>query len=313
MHSSLKHFIYSIAIFGIIFSCKENSSHSEPEFACSDVNQISKIELHSSRFNTQTLTKNDVNWYLNDSILVRPDAIANILKVIPSIKIMYYPPKVAWENMIESIIREGGSVAFKDKNNKIVKSYHLGGTTNDERGTYAMLANDTKPFVVHVPGFEGNIATRFFMKNLDWRDRDIMIIDQKSLRYFKLTYIDDIHQSFEIINNKGSYKLKDHLGSEKMFSKELVLDYLGTLKSIGSESIENDFKYKDMVLASTPHAILEYTQGEKSKRLIFYANRLEGLPDPERMFVFDGKDFYLAQIRILQKLFRGIDYFELKN
>lgn len=82
---------------------------------------------------------------------------------------------------------------------------------------------------------------------------------------------------------------------------------------VGCEGIENDFKYKDLVINSGPHAILEIgIDGKPMRKIVFYPNTLEGDADKERMFVYDGKDFFLAQIRILQKVFRPIDYFIAK-
>ena len=92
---------------------------------------------------------------------------------------------------------------------------------------------------------------------------------------------------FEIIQGSGGYVVFDVKRNKKMSSQELISTYIDQIRMIGCESIENDFKYKDLVINSVPHAILEIgVEGKPMRKIIFYPNTLEGDEDKERMFVY---------------------------
>lgn len=297
----------------ILLSCRPDHTTVEENFKVKNVASINTIEIDSKRFGLQTLHINNTGWYLNDSIKIRKDAIENILRIVPYVKVMNFPPKAAWDQMLTAINNEGGKIRFINRSGDDIKTWHIGGTTNDERGTYGMVSGSTKPYVIHVPGFGGSLATRFFMSNSEWRSR--MIIDEakNSFSHIKMVYPESTQDGFEIIQGSGGYVLFDYKHVKTNASQELITTYLDQISMVGCESIENDFKYKELIINSTPHAILELTANDKPVRKInFYSNTLEGEGDKERLFVYDGKDFYLAQIRILQKVFRPIDYFTTK-
>jgi hypothetical protein len=55
----------------------------------------------------QTLKLKKGPLWLNDSIKVRPDAIENIMHILPGVRVKVYPPKASWEFMIKSMAQEG--------------------------------------------------------------------------------------------------------------------------------------------------------------------------------------------------------------
>lgn len=306
-------------LFGIcflilnLFSCRQDPVKVEENFRIRNVSAINRIEIESKRYGLQKLQVKNSGWYLNDSIKIRKDAIENILRIVPYVKVMNFPPKAAWDQMSLAMRNEGGTIRFINRSGDEIRSWHIGGTTNDERGTYGMVAGSSKPYVIHVPGFDGSIATRFFMENKEWRSRMILDEVKNSISHLKLVYPETPDSGFEIIQGSGGYILFDRKHIKKVASQELIALYLDQISIIGCESIENDFKYKEIVINTTPHAVMEIAINDKPNRKIsFFTNTLEGDADKERMFVYDGKDFYLAQIRILQKIFRPIEFFVVK-
>ena len=297
----------------ILFSCRQNTVTVEENFKIRNATAINKIEIESKRFGLQRLQVKNSGWYLNDSTKIRKDAIENILRIVPYVKVMNFPPKAAWDQMLIALRNEGGTIRFINRSGDEIKTWHIGGTTNDERGTYGMVAGSTKPYVIHVPGFEGSLGTRFFMENKEWRSRMILDEEKISITHLKLIYPETGEAGFEIIQGSGEYALFDAKRIKKIGSQELISSYLDQISVIGCESIENDFKHKEIIINSTPHAVMEIAVNDRPiRRIAFFSNTLEGEADTERMFVYDGKDFYLAQIRILQKIFRPIEYFTVK-
>ena len=313
MVNSLR-FLCLIFPFLLLIHCRNNKVEQEIQFSIQNTEAIGRISLYSKVYGHQEIIRRNNRWWINDSTKARADAVENILKILPTIKVKYYPPKSAWEYMIHTVQQEGVKVSFMDVDHHQIKSMYIGGTTNDERGTYAMIDGSTQPYVIQSAGFDGNLGTRFKISNEEWRDR--MIIDElyTDIEYVQLDYDQKPALGFRIEqSSENNYKVYDESKHDIKSSLPLVKTYLQSLNKIGCEGIENDFVNKGLVLASTPYATLTLKIKNKSSRTIkIYTMESVGEESLERMFVYDGHDFYLAQLRILQKLFRPIDYFKVK-
>lgn len=301
--------------FILLFSaCKGKEEADETSFAIDHPEYLVQINISGQGSYPFTLTKRDKSWYLDDTTLIRPDAMENIMRILPFLRVKFYPPRASWQNMMDAINREGVKLDFVFSDQS-VKTIYLGGMTNDERGTYGLVNASRHPYVVHVPGFEGSLASRFIMSRDDWRDRMILRYESDDIDSLQMTYPMNPNESFSIVkSDRATFQLIDYKQQQsKSAIQSNIKLYLGQIKRTGCEGIENSFQFKDSVIHSRPHAILNIkTRTNPLRTIRFYTIREEGLPDSERMFVYDGRDFYLAQIRILQKIFRPFSYFEGK-
>jgi hypothetical protein len=299
----------------MIPACRDRADPVASKFALKR-GDIQKIELRSQLFGLQSFQYKEGRWYLHDSLLVRPDAIDNIFKVLTGVQIHYEPPRAAWSMISETIQREGLAIRVYDGQNHLLTSYALGGSTNDERGTYAQMAQVASPVVIRVPGFEGNLATRFLMDAAEWRDRMIIDLNQEDLYSIRITYPSEMFNSFELQKQGTGWIVRNAVGLQLPSYPAIINDYLNKLEKIGAESIENRFEQKEAVLASTPHAIMEIKMARSphvTRTIKAYSNLLNGQLDTERLFIYDGKDFYLAQWRILFPIFRPLEYFSTRE
>ncbi|MEP7321001.1 MAG: DUF4340 domain-containing protein [Saprospiraceae bacterium] len=302
----------TLLLFVVLLSCSNNESR-ETQFSIAEPELINKIEI-SGKWGLQTIKIKNERWWLNDTIKVRPDAIENILKILPSIKVKVFPPKSSWEFMIKAIQEEGVKVRFYTAKNKLLKSLLIGGTTNDERGTYAMLEGSSQPYIIHVPGFEGSLASRFILREAEWRDRMIIEENADDIQSIQVDYSNNPELSFRI-EQKSTFlfTVTDLKHQEILGSMPLIKTYLQGFNKVPCEGIENDFGNKNLVLNSAPFVWLQIKIKNKPVRNIkFYTMEAVGEEDKERMFVYDERDFYLAQWRNLKKIFRSIDYFKVK-
>jgi len=294
----------------LTWACKPGPGEMETDFKITSPEQIASIEIYRQGNLEQTLSKTKQGWSINQKYSVRPDAMDNILRILPDLRVMYHPPAAAWENMVRAINDQGVTLVFNGTSGQKIKSFSLGGTTNDERGTYALMEGATKPYVIHVPGFDGSLASRFIMGENEWRDRMIFKETKEDLIRIKVRYPEQPGSGFELEKVEGKWRLFS-LSRDPVYADEsMIHTYLDAYSGIGAEGIENDFKSIPEVLQMIPHAVIEIQKPDSAMRIIkFYPIRLEGQASVERFYVYDGKDFFLAQMRILQKLFRSIDSF----
>lgn len=290
----------------LCWACRPDNTRRETDFRITDTAAVRTIEIYAQDGIKQILERKPDGWWLNGKFLVRPDAIVNIFRILPGVQVMFYPPDAAIGQMMQTIREHGVKLVFQDKRGDLIKSYRIGGMTNDERGTYAMLEGAERPYVVHVPGFEGSLANRFIMADEDWRDRMLFRHRPETLTGLKISYPDHPDQGFEILKREGRFEMYDYRNRLINTSESEIRNFLDVLPGIGVEGIENDFAGIQDVLASRPHAILELKfQPESSRTLKFFPVIIEGQEEVERLFVYDGQDFFLAQTRILQKIFRS--------
>ncbi|MEO5647449.1 MAG: hypothetical protein ABIQ56_03745 [Chitinophagaceae bacterium] len=307
-----KWFKTGMLLFMILLSCSSKESR-ETQFSIANPELVNKIEISGTSGFQSIKNKND-RWWLNDTIKVRQDAMENILRILPSIKVKIFPPKSSWEFMIKAILEEGVKIRFYTAKNKLLKSLLIGGTTNDERGTYAMLEGSSQPYIIHVPGFEGSLASRFILREAEWRDRMIIEENPDDIHWVQVDYFNDSRLSFRI-EQKSTFlfTVTDQQHQEILASVPLIKTYLQGFNKVPCEAIENDFVNKNLVLNSSPFVWLQIKIKNKPIRKIkFYTMEAVGEEDKERMFVYDERDFYLAQWRNLRKIFRSIDYFKVK-
>ncbi|MBK7936223.1 MAG: hypothetical protein IPJ82_03720 [Lewinellaceae bacterium] len=105
------------------------------EFAVPNTGDICKIFLADRNGQTATLERKEGYWLYNGKSRARPTAINSLLETIGKINVWYIPPKAAEKSMINSLAAEGIKVEIYDKDGKKMKSYYVGGVTNDEQGT----------------------------------------------------------------------------------------------------------------------------------------------------------------------------------
>ena len=98
-------------------------------------------------------------------------------------------PRQAVADVVKDMATEGIKVEIYAKNGKALRTFYVGGSTSDDRGTFMMMENSNEPYVMHIQGFQGMLRPRFHTDEQDWRDRfvfklkpeDIKMVDRKSV------------------------------------------------------------------------------------------------------------------------------------
>jgi len=126
-------------------------------FAVEDINQVHKIFIADRNGKNITLERKKGYWQLNGKHRANPNAVGTLLNTIQKLKIKYTPPRTAIKNIINDIATNNIKVEIYNQNGEKLKSYYVGGVTNDELGTHMIKEDAEEPFVTYVPGFEGSL------------------------------------------------------------------------------------------------------------------------------------------------------------
>lgn len=304
------------------------------DFAVEDTAAITKITLADKTGANITLTRESAGtWRVNGKNLARPDAVRNLLEVIKRLAVKSPLGAKARENVIKWMATGATKVEIYQGDTR-VKRYYVGGETQDQLGTYMLLAdavadeNEEKaesPFVMEIPGFNGYLSVRYFTNEAEWRDRTVFRYTPPQLRSIRLEHLKTPDKGLQIeLKDANTFSLKSLSGTALPFDTIKMKQYLTYYGAVGFEVIEDKISKnkKDSILRTPPMHILTVTdtKGQVNTVKLFLkmgdgakddAGNVTEIPDPDRMFalVNNGQDFVLVQYYVFGKLLQEPAYF----
>jgi hypothetical protein len=151
-------------------------------FEVSDTTKIERIELSNRNLQMVSLRRSVVGWTLNDTLFANQSSVNLILKTIKEMRVKNPIARSALKNVIERMGIQNTKVEIFS-NSKKIRTIYIGGETADQLGTFMMLEGAKEPYVVHIPGFNGYLSSRFHCRESDWRDKNIFR-NLKNISYF---------------------------------------------------------------------------------------------------------------------------------
>ena len=174
-------------------------------FAIKDTADVGKIFLADREGRTVTLTRdNKVKWLVGGKYEVQPDMIKTLLETINQVELKFRLPRNAVESVVKDIATEGIKVEIYSKSGKALRTYYVGGSTSDDRGTFMMMENSNEPYVMHIPGFQGMLRPRFQMEEQDWRDRFVFKLQPQDIQIVSINYPNQQAKSFTLTREGGN-------------------------------------------------------------------------------------------------------------
>jgi hypothetical protein len=300
------------------------------DFAVEDTASITKIFMVDKENIQVTLDRKEAGkWMVNNKYFVRPDAIKVLLGTIASIDVKSPVGKTALPNVIKQIATQSVKVEIY-KGSECVKVYYVGGTTQDQTGTYMVLENSSVPFVVEKPGFAGYLTGRYFTDETMWRDNSIFLYSFNDIASVSVRINTNPDKSFTIINDgNNSFKLLDNKNNPMNgFDNQVAKEYIAGFKKVRCESYSNKFSPQrlDSLLKTQPIGSLSVTnrKGEVNTLKLYYRPNFSQVTDddgkilpfdPDAMYgVLPGdKQVVVCQYFVFDPLMKDISYFFKKT
>lgn len=298
------------------------------DFAVKDTGSITKIFIANKGNQSVTLTRvAKGQWMVNGRFIARNDCINTLLYTINMVAVKSVIDPRSWNTVIKTLSTVAVKVEIYEGDER-VKVYYVGGATADELGTYMLMSNAKteenfkQPYITYIPGFDGYLTTRYFIKEDDWRDRTIFQYYPYDLKSVSMSYA-GADSSFRItINGKNNFSIDNPRTNQKSvaFDTTAVKQYLTYYQSVSWEVTAPGIR-EDSIIHSAPLAVMQ-VQDVKGKittvklfRRQASANQQEkyGIPykyDPDRLFALvNDKDFVLVQYFVFGKLMQPASYF----
>lgn len=298
---------------------------SDRQFAVENIDDVYKVLIVPRNIAPTTLQRKGNSWYINDGYQVRRNAINNLLEVIGTLEMKYIPEKAALKNIKSEMSQIGIKVNAYDKNNKLLKSYYIGGGTADERGTYVMMEGADQPYVTHLRTMEGSVRGRFLLSVDNWRDRTVFRNVTDDIASVKVEYPKDMAHSFSLSRDGEGFqvtKVGSTVSTSSAGDFAKCRAFIEGFDVLAAENMETNNPKRDSITSLVPFSIISYTlqDGDTRTMKLFpllseeeseeLGKTLKSSEKIARYFVdCSWGEFVLVQHRLIRKLLRGYGYF----
>ena len=199
----------------------ESANNTLRDFAVSDTASINKIFLVDMNKEHVLLERSDSGWVLNEQYKAREDFVTVLLETIKRLEIKSPVADKKLPKIMKDISAIGTKVQIYQKN-KLVKTYYIGTDDSSNLGTYMILENSSRPFIMHLPGFTGFLSIRYTTSLSEWREHLIFNYDLHNIKKVKVSYSDSTNNSFSVEKINHTYNLYDHSGRNVNFEPDTL-------------------------------------------------------------------------------------------
>ncbi|MBG0861114.1 MAG: hypothetical protein IQL11_16570 [Bacteroidales bacterium] len=290
------------------FGNKNSSFASEPK------EQITKIEF-SSRKEKLVLQKEGEEWLVNSTYPARKSSILFMIRILTEMKIK---SPVSPELFREEIsVKEIPAVRVKVfERNRIIKTFLVYKTRSNVYGNIMKMNELAKPFIVYVPGFDGDIGSGFILNELVWQPNTVFNLLPSEISSVTLENFADTSSSFSITQTEEQgYILSDLRTRLSGWDSSRIRRYLSYLTFIQFEKWEPDISDEERhkIESGKPAYKIQVqrTNGDNIVLSLWQRPGESGTADSDRML---GKtetrdDFFIIKYFDIDPLLKKRSYF----
>jgi hypothetical protein len=272
MNKLLTRSLYLFIIAGlfllILFLGRSPFGKSNSSFASEPKEEITRIEF-SGEGKKLVLQKKGESWFINGKSEARKSGVLYIIRILKEIKIKSTVSKELFESEVTGKNLAPVKVKVYEKR-KLIKTFLVYKTRSNIYGNIMKTKESSKPFIVYVPGYEGDIGSGFIVNELFWKPYTVFNLlpsEVSSIRFENLT---DSVSSFSIIKKDNRFLLTDSEPGFNTYDSSLVVRYVSYFAWIPFESwnFEMGENEKKSVLASKPLYRISVVTGSGKSRVL---------------------------------------------
>ncbi len=299
------------------------------QFAYPETDDVHRIFVADRNGHQVTLTRGGISGWLADGRPANEHIMNNVLQAIRYVDVQSLPSYQAVPNMVKDIATSGILIQLFDEAGTKLRGYYLGGSNNQETGTYAIIEGAEDPYVVHLPGFTGNIRQRFVHWGDEWRDKVYFRVRPERVERFSIEYPKQRNKSFELTRNDAGFQLRPFYESGQQIRNVPAAGVEGVLAKFEKYYV-NNYENRDAeaiarAKASLPFAVIRVKEEGKEERAMEIYPRYEeesythnvktgevissGGLRAYSAFINGGTDWVLLNVETLQPLLVSYDHF----
>jgi hypothetical protein len=285
-------------------------------FACGRDREISRIEFLSSG-KSLTLEKKGESWYVNGEEEARKSGILFILRILREIEIKSPVSPAMFNSEITLKDKEPVKVRVWD-GRKLVRSFLVYKTSSNIYGNIMKTRARSKPFIVYVPGYEGDIGSAFTLNELFWQPYTVFRQLPSEIESVIFENMEDTASSFEITRKNRQFILSSPGGELKGWDTVLVRRYLSYFAYIPFEKWAMDMEAGEKARIESQKPLYRITvtsPGGKETELTLWQKMKETesgeIKDSDRLFgkTRSSVEFFIIRYFDIDPLLKKSSYF----
>jgi hypothetical protein len=192
-------------------------------------------------------------WRMGSGKVPRPDAVFTILETLRRWEVKTPVPRPAVQNVFKSLATTSVKVEIT-MTDGAKQVYFVGSGTQDLRGTYAMKEGSELPYILHLPGWEGYLSTRFFAREEEMRERVLLRLKPGNLERLQVEYPSQPENSYDLRRGAGGiFELRNFSGEATLpCNQQAAAALLAGFAFLPVEGFENQQPMRDSVPFRVP-------------------------------------------------------------
>jgi hypothetical protein len=291
--------LVALIIVNGITGCKEERTDRR-DFKLEETDRVDKVFLSKKDGTQLLLEKKDGQWWVNNTYRAYSFNVSFLLdRTLKNLSVKRAVPQTALDEVMRQLAVNATKVEIY-KDGEKDKTYYVGGNTADLRGTYMMLEGSDRPYVVHIPGFEGYLSSRFHMGVNEWIDRTVFDVKPEELASIQLVRTNPAESFIATQVKPGDYRLFT-LKREPLpnVNQSALRSYFNQFEKRNWEGIPTDITRQkaDSIVQLEPYIELTLTTDEQVRTLKVYRkpsyDKMHGLYDQEgNEIVYDPERYF---------------------
>jgi len=216
------------------FKSRAPFGRSNSDFASEPQNEITKIKFSEGNQEI-TLEKVKDSWLIDGESETRKSGISFILRVLKELKIKSPVSEELFDTEITGKNIKPVEVKVYEKR-KLLKSFLVYKTTSTIYGNIMKMSEKSKPFIVYVPDYEGDIGSAFSLNKLFWQPFTVFNLLPSEIASVDFENYSDTTASFFITSENHHFTLSDRQTIFTGWDSALVIRYLSYFTYIPFES-----------------------------------------------------------------------------
>jgi hypothetical protein len=294
-----------------------------------DTSSITRVFLTDKSDHRILLDRIDEGtWKVNQNYMARQDVVQNLLGTIKLQKLRTPVPKSMFKNVVTKIAGTHTKVEVYTTDNKQPELiFYVGGSTQDQNGTFMLREGAEEPVIMHIEGHYGFLGPRYTVNLNAWKSNAVFSypdVRLKEIKRIELRISNNPKASFAIEMRDDQPILLDFKGNPvNEVNPERIYDYLRRFQKVHFEGWEETKTedFRDTILAGTPLEIYTLTDihGKTTEVRTYLKPAPEGGMDYEdqpithdldRMYgLINNSDFVLLQYYVFDPLRVDINWF----
>ena len=218
----------------ILFTRRSPFGKNNSSFGSEPKEEITRIEF-SENGKKLTLQKEEESWLVNGKAEARKSGIQFIIRVLKEIKIKSPVSPELFESEITGKRISPVRVMVYEKS-RLLKSFYVNKTQSNIYGNIMKMKSSSKPYIVYVPGYDGDIASVFSANELFWQPFTVFNLLPSEIASVNLENLSDTTASFLISQKDHHYSLSGTTGKLSGWDTSLVMRYISYFAFVPFES-----------------------------------------------------------------------------